>query len=131
MVTRIEPWYANKQRIRGAHHQRLSDWLASTSGHSVCVGFGSYKRPVYYKGNKLIAWTPNGAVMGWFWRHWLVLSKRAPKWVRNWAKREVHQVVEMWAPLTERNVRESVEFAITCQQAAQVYHKLKGDEDYI
>jgi hypothetical protein len=106
----------------------------------ITIGTMQQKRLVQVRGNTLVeVFNPfirplkrkRETVVAWHWNGWLVVSKHAPKWVRNWAKREVFhmRLVEVWAPLTLAVVQECVRFARDCQRVRAVYEALKGDDD--
>jgi hypothetical protein len=133
MTTRTEPFYAVRQRQRAVHHWRLQDWLERLRGRGVTIGDVVYKEGVFAYGHKLYS-RPyrNGRrikqkLWGVYWNEWLVLSKHAPKWLHNWSRANWGQTVSMWAPLTKRNVRESVRFAIAVEKAERVGRRLRGE----
>jgi len=107
-------------QARGTHHWRMSDWLAHARGEQVAIGNLVYRNGVGVQG--LNMYDSHRNLLGLYLprQRYLVLSKRAPKWVRNWARREGYNVVELWAPLTPKNVRESVKFDQAVRAAERV-----------
>jgi len=137
--TVVEPFWRNKQRQQLAQRGRLSDWWTQCTRGIITIGTMHQKRFVRVRGETLVEvrnpfTTPlkrkRETVVAWHWNGWLVVSKHAPKWVRNWAKREVFhmRLVEVWAPLTLAVVQECVRFARDCQRVRAVYEALKGDD---
>lgn len=134
-VTR-EPFWRRLHQQRQAQNGRLSDWWARCAGGAVTIGTMQHKRLVQVRGHTLVE-VPNPfqqtykrerpRVVAWHWRGWLVVSKHAPRWVRNWARREVfaQRVVEVWAPLTLAVVQECVRFARDCQRVRAVHDALR------
>jgi len=107
-------------QARGIHHWRMRDWLAHACGEQVAIGNLVYRNGVSVQGLNMYDSQRN--LLGFYLprQRYLVLSKRAPKWVRNWARREHYNVVELWAPLTAKNVRESVKFDQAVRAAERV-----------
>lgn len=140
--TVIEPFWRRLQQQRTAQNGRLSDWWNRCEGNDITIGTLQQKRLVQVRGEKLVEVRnpfmrtlkkrTREQVVAWHWRGWLVVSKHAPKWVRNWARREVFggRRVEVWAPLTLAVVQECVRFARDCQRVRAVHEALKehGDE---
>lgn len=138
-VTRIEPFWRRLQQVRHAQNGRLSDWWARCTGNTVTIGTLQQKRLVQVWGNKLVeVQNPfsrplkrsREVVVAWHWNGWLVVSKHAPRWVRNWAKRETPRHVEVWAPLTLAVVQECVRFEIGVRKVQRVVTALKGDDEF-
>ena len=134
--TIIEPFWRRLQQQRTAQNGRLSDWWSRCVGNDITIGTIQHKRLVQVRGDKLVEVRnpfsrplkrEHERVVAWHWCGWLVVSKHAPKWVRNWAKRETFggRRVEVWAPLTLAVVQECVRFERDCQRVRRVHDALK------
>lgn len=105
--TRTEPFWRAQQYARDVSRTRLGDWLFDQR-HLVrhAIGYG-FTRHITPQGARLYC---GRHLVGWHWEGYLVLSKRAPKWVRNFGALQ-GKTIEVWQPLTKAVVKECVDFA--------------------
>lgn len=144
-LTKDKEWWRRTQAMRGIAQGMLWAWLSCRRREKLNVGSGLWRLGITCVGSKLYVnlgfrlvgggkLKNNGTIgsrirqtrflCGRMYAGWLVLSKHAPKWVRNWAKRQ-GEVIETWQPLSLEVCRECVQFEKMVRKAERVVEALR------